>query len=105
MPQNHQKTAVAVIKKFGKVSGERKVENGTSYNISCVPGDMNSLISELNAATKGMDSPHFSIFVSFLGECDIQFEVEGATGQAEEAPQQGGRTPKSQANKRGGGKK
>jgi hypothetical protein len=40
---------------------------------------------------------------SLLGECDIQFEVESATGgQAEENKQQGGRTQKSQNNKRGG---
>jgi hypothetical protein len=44
---------VAVIKKFGKVSGEKRTDTGISYNISCVPGDMNNLIGELNSATKG----------------------------------------------------
>jgi len=91
VPQNHLKNAVTVIKKFAKMSGEKKVETGTSYNISCVPGDVNSLISELNAATKG--------------ECDIQFESDTTftttTTTDETATTAKGRTQKSQR----GGKK
>lgn len=86
VPSVHVKAAQSVVKKYAKVSGERKVETGTSFNISCVPGDCQQLISELNAATKG--------------ECDIQFETAG-DGPTEPQVQPNGRTQKTQR----GGKK
>jgi len=79
IPIVHHKQASVIIKKYAKVSGERKIDDSCTFNISCVPGDCQQLITELNAVTKG--------------ECDIQLET--GSDVAEPAPTEKGRTPKS----------
>jgi len=69
IPLIHQKAANSVISKYAKIVGQKKSDTGLTVNITCVPGDFQQLINELNQATKG--------------ECDIQFDSAPDVGETQ----------------------
>jgi len=89
--QLYNKAATAVVQKYCANMKVAAAGDTLTITMSCVPGDYDKLINELNSATKG--------------ECDIQFDGMGQGVEVEESSKskKSGGGGKQQGKGRGGG--